>query len=124
MIKVPLSQEGITQLETNLYALSDPALFAESEAAHQDFVSWVDGHITLTAGQLAWLGGIDPLFLKLLGIKTAIALRNKLTLKIKLPSASATGGKWIMDKDPITPKWVDPGIILATGALSFELGYT
>ncbi len=122
MPKVPLTTAGINQLQNNLYALPDPELFVEADAAHQNFVSWVDSHIQLTQAQLTWLGDIDVLFLDLLAVKTAIALKNRLTLSLELGSGTGAG-KWFMDKDTIAPKWVGSGQITATGTLSFETGY-
>lgn len=122
MSKVPLSTAGISQLQTDLYALPDPELFVEADAAHADFVAWVDSHIELTQAQLTWLGDIDALFLDLLAVKTAIALKNRLNLDLERASGSGSG-KWFQDKDGIAPKWMGSGQITATGTLSFEIGY-
>ena len=123
MAKVPLTSAGIGELQTYLYSLTEPALLAEAEAVHADFVAWVDGHIELTTAQLDWLGGIDPLYIDYLAAKTAIAFRNRLPLELVVPSATGEG-KWFLDKKPIAPRWKGPDNIVATGVLSFELGYT
>lgn len=122
MPKVPLTSAGIAQLQTDLYALPDPELIAEADAAYTDFVAWVDSHIELIPAQLTWFGDIDEMFLKLLGIQTAIALKNKLDLNFEMASGSGSG-KWFQDKDPIAPTWMGSGQITATGQLSFEIGY-
>lgn len=122
MPKVPLTPAGIAQLQTDLYALPDPELFVEADAAYTDFVAWVDSKIELIPAQLTWLGDIDEMFIKLLGIKTAIALKNRLDLSLTMASGSGSG-KWFQDKDTIAPKWVGTGEIVATGTLEFETGY-
>lgn len=122
MSKVPLSTAGIQTLQDDLYALSEPQLFAEAAAVRADFVGWVDAKIDLTGPQLSWLQGIDPLFTDYLGIKTCIALRNKLDLKVDLPSA-AGDGKWFQDKDAIAPTYRANGKVEATGIFRLKLGY-
>ncbi|WP_299568461.1 hypothetical protein [uncultured Pedobacter sp.] len=122
MSKVSLSAVGIQTLQDNLYALSEAELFAEAAAVKADFVAWVDAKIALTSSQLTWLQGIDPLFTEYLGIKTCIALRNKLDLKVDLPSA-AGDGKWFQDKDAIAPTYRANGKIEATGTFRLKLGY-
>ncbi|SFH37590.1 hypothetical protein [Pedobacter insulae] len=121
--KVPLTTAGITTLQTNLYSLSDPDLFDEADAVHQDFVGWIDDHIELTSQQLEWLSDIDQLFIDYLSAKTAIAFKNRLPFSLEVPSV-AGNGKWFQDKEPIAPRWQGSGNITATGELSFELGYS
>lgn len=123
MSKVPLSTAGINTLQTKLYQMTDPELLAEAAAAHSDFIGWVDSHILITSGQLTWLESIDKLFIDLLAVKTAIALRNRLPLVVILPSSTPAPGKWFMDKDELTPVWKGAGLIEATGHLEFEISY-
>src|SRR4051812_25037914 len=110
MSKVALTQTGITELETTLYALTDPELLLVADAVRADFVHWVNNHIELTLPQFTWLSSIDELFLDLLAVKTAIAFRNRLPLLIDLPSTTGDG-KWFLDKGTIAPKWEGSGEI-------------
>lgn len=131
MNKVPLSDAGIIQLQTNLYALSDAALLAEAKSLHQDFASWLDDHIILDNDQLTWFKSIDKIFRDYISAKTAIALINRLPITLELPpvppagsGANKVSGKWFQDKDSIAPpKWEGAGVIITSGELSFKLGY-
>lgn len=132
MNKVPLSTAGISQLETNLYALSDASLLLEAKALHQDFVDWLDEHIILNNDQITWLKSIDKIFRDYISAKTAIALINRLPLELELPPVPPSGGsshkkasgKWFQDKDSITPpKWEGAGMIVTSGTLKFSIGY-
>ncbi|RWU08161.1 hypothetical protein [Pedobacter chitinilyticus] len=134
MSKVPLTPEGIKDLETNLYALTDAALLAQAQDVYLDFIGWIDSNIELDIDQLKWLSDIndsDPVFISYVSSKTSIAMRNRLPLNLELPPVVPAGsfaakkqGKWIMEKDAITPvKWDGAGRIIASGQITVELGY-
>jgi len=63
MEKVPFNSLGVSQLISNLYALSDQALDLELIALETDPKKWLTTHFDFTEGQTAYLSQMDNKFL-------------------------------------------------------------
>ncbi|WEK21337.1 MAG: hypothetical protein P0Y49_09305 [Candidatus Pedobacter colombiensis] len=127
MTKVPLSQSGVQSIQDQLYALPNQALQAEVLAVRNNFATWTDNHFVINDKQRSWLAQMDPLFRDYIGIRMAIAIKNKLPWVIVLPPAPAPGdpdkGKWFMEKSTIETVWSGPEEVIANGVLKLEFGY-
>ncbi|OJV54240.1 MAG: hypothetical protein BGO31_12885 [Bacteroidetes bacterium 43-16] len=125
MEKVAFSPAGFKQLETQLYTLDDTALLVEANAVLSDYVDWASNHIILSLDQVAYLEGLDPLFISSLANNASIAFRNRLPLNLILPENYSVAekdkrGKWFLDASTIAASNIPGSSIQATGELIYE----
>lgn len=126
MTQVPFTPEGVTQKTTELYALPDAELQQQANLVRSDFKSWMQENFQLTTSQITYLNGIHAHVVRYLSCKTAIAMENRLSIRLTVSGEDdGTGGKskLIRDYDETTVTYSETGSSAITGTLDFEISY-
>ena len=96
MPKQPFTPAGVELKIDELYALSDPLLEEQAEAAKSDFPTWLSDNFSFTDPQSDYLGDIATEFTTALGYQFSVALGNRLPITLMEP--------FIIDPDDYSSK--------------------
>lgn len=89
MTKFPFSNEGFQALQQNLYALSDPDLFAVSNRVFNHFNEWMAENFDLSPSQIDFLETLSPKMTNFLSAQTAMAIGNRLPVTLTKPDGKS-----------------------------------
>jgi hypothetical protein len=127
MEKYPFTPAGVQDMQTALYALSDPQLELEAEVIENDFAAWVSDTFDLDSTQLSFLGNLNGDFLNSCGLRTALAVRHRLPIYLveaeQQNAHRLNSEKTIRKCDRIDENGNGSGQYTATGSLTYKIEY-
>lgn len=86
MPQEPLTSAGIAQKQSDLYALSDPALSAEANAIRTNFVWWLSSNFIMNQTQIAYVNAMSPAWLNYAASETGMAVEHRLPVGFVAPN--------------------------------------
>ncbi|WLD24345.1 hypothetical protein NU10_02775 [Flavobacterium dauae] len=121
----PFTPEGVQDKLDELYALSDPALFAQADAIEADFGSWIINNFSLSVEQQSFLDNMNDEALNYFGSQCALCFRHRRPITLIYPSPPTTPGYAKLPESSNTLKVNsdDSGNIEVTGSLTFTMVY-
>jgi hypothetical protein len=97
MAKHVFSREGLSALQSELWALDDASLEVEACSVSRDFLSWLAARVALSVAQLEYFRGLDPVVLHFLGWSIAAALITRQPFHILgVGPEAAPGRPWAL----------------------------
>lgn len=121
----PFTPQGVQDKLEELYALSDPALFAQADAIEADFSSWIVSNFSLSTEQASFLDDINKEALNYFGSQCALCFRHRLPITLVYPAPPTTPGyaKLPETSNTIKVNADNAGNIEVTGSLTFTMIY-
>ena len=124
-MKQPLTPAGFQALQTELYALPDSELHAESILIKYDFRNWIVTHFILEPSQVVFLDSLPASAITFLADSTSVAVANKLPIYLEKQESPIVpmGNKFIRPKDELEGTASADGSFTVSGQLTIEIGY-
>jgi len=88
MEKFPFTPQGVQDLLTQLYALTDPQLELEAASLQADLPAWLRAKFDLTTHQETYLDNLGATFINFSATRSSFALANRLPIELIVPEAA------------------------------------
>ena len=128
MTKYPFTTAGFEDLQTALYALTDPELNVQAQLILMDFNDWMEANFDLSTSQITFLESINPETRLFTAFQTSYAVRNRLPVNLIKPLQRTEDpvdddGKLIRPKSKLISTSDGNGNFSADGYLDIEILY-
>jgi len=120
----PFTPSGVQDMQADLYALPDTQLELVAYHIQTDFSGWIQQTFDLDPGQQTFLINLSPFFITSSGFSTALAVRNRLAIRLVTPALKGMlTEKLIRKTNNLVDESDGDGGYEASGELEFEILY-
>lgn len=129
MEQFPLTTAGVAGWQTWLYALDPEVIAQEADDAEYNFKAWVNDRFELSAGQAAYLDGLDETLTARWGENVAFFVLHRLPIELAKPEESpeAKSSKLILSEEELQTlqgqQRTSADGVAFTGVLRFSITY-
>ena len=121
MTQQPFTTAGVAAKQTELYALSDSDLLAQSNQIRSNFQEWMIANFTLDTAQTTSLNSLAPDFLDYTSYQLSFATKHRVPVNVDKHNAESSGK--LIHTAGIAVQ-TGPGGFSALGTLQIDITYS